>query len=289
LSDVRFLSYTPSTPELLNEVTLPLGMRYIYGELMEAYRELRESGERSKTFPQKLLADVIDWRIPFALAANEQMDHDRFIADAWGTTANVFNEFALNGPETFMWSFSNFEYKGRIEHAVGVMQFTNHMGTYDSVRRDCPRARLDHNFLRGAQDLRNALKAAVCLLDVELSRLPRGAHELYRTNPAVGGVYPVIAYNAGGGRARSAYNVITANGIDLETVDLGLPEQIFVRQGRVRGSTRKKVWGAPLRVLPSQTEMYVKKYMYVLEFIEQFEALLVQSSVTSPQNTATQP
>lgn len=289
LDDVRFVSYTPSTPALFHPGTLAWGMRFLYGELMEAYRELRESGERSKTFPQQLLADAIDWRIPFALAANEQMDHDKFNADAWGTTANVFNEFALNGSETFMWSFSNFEYKGRTEHAAGVMQFTNHLGTYDGVRKDCPRARLEHNFLRGAQDMRNALKAAVCLLDVELSRLPLGAHALYRLNPAVGGVYPVIAYNAGGGRAKSAYNAITANGIDLETADLGLPEQVFVRKERVRGGAKKKGQGRVLRVLPSQTEMYVKKYMYVLEFIEQFESELVPPLTAAPQGTRTLP
>ena len=283
LDDVRFVSYTPSSPALLNDATLPLGMRYLYGELMEVYKELRESGEHSKTFPKELLADVIDWRIPYALAANEQMDHDKFTADAWGTTANVFNEFALNGPETFMWSFSNFEYKGRIEHAAGVMQFTNHMGTYDSVRRDCPRAHIDPQFLRGAQDLRNALKAAICLLDVELSRLPVGAHMLYRSNPPVGGVYPVIAYNAGGGRAKSAYNAITANGIDLETTDLDLPEQVFVRQGRTRLSGKKKGQSVLLRVLPSETEMYIKKYMYVLEFIEQFQSELVPIAPPSPK------
>lgn len=168
-----------------------------------------------------------------------------------------------------MWSFSNFPYKGRIEHAVGVMQFTNHAGTYNSVRKSCPRARLLPDFLQGAQNLRNSLKAAICLLDIELARLP-GVHALYRTNPAIGGVYPVIAYNAGAGRAKSAYDALVANGIDLEKADLGLPEQIFVRKQRCRTCTKKKGRGSALKVLPGETEMYIKKYMYVLKFIEQF-------------------
>lgn len=269
LEDARFVSYTPLSPDLFNNELLVLGMRYLYDELGEAYRELREAGEPSKAFPQELLADMIDWRIPFALAANEQMDHDKFNQDEWGTTADVYTEFALNGHETFMWSFSNFPHKGRTEHAVGVMQFTNHMGTYDSVRKNCPRARLDPDFLRGTQNLRNSLKAAICLLDIELARLP-GVHALYRSNPAIGGVYPVIAYNAGGGRARSAYNAIVASGIDLEKADIGLPEQIFVRRQRCSTCVKKRGQGSALKVLPDQTEMYVKKYIYVLKFIEQF-------------------
>ena len=269
LEDARFVSYTPLAQDLFSNELLAMGMRYLYGELMEAFRELRAAREPSKTFPEELLADVIDWRIPFALAANEQMDHDKFNADEWSTTANVYTEFALDGPEPFMWSFSNFPYKGRTEHAAGVMQFTNHMGTYDSVRKECPRARLDPDFLRGAQDLRNALKASICLLDIELARLP-GVHAQYRSNPAIGGVCPVIAYNGGAERARSAYNAITSNGIDLEQADLGLPQQIFTRKQNCRTCGKKKTKSA-LQVLPRETEMYIKKYIYVLKFIQEFQ------------------
>jgi hypothetical protein len=277
LDDARFVSYTPMHPDLAGREALLYGMRYLYGELMEAYRELRDAGEPSKAFPRELLVDVIDWRIPFALAGNEQMDHDKFNQDAWGTTANVYTEFALNGPETFMWSFSNFPHKGRIEHAVGAMQFTNHMGTYDGVRKGCPRAHLDPDFIRGSQNLRNSLKAAICLLDMELARLP-GVHALYRSNPAVGGVYPVIAYNAGGGTAQSAYNTIRASKIDLEEVDLGVPEEVFVRTQRCK-TCKKKKGVSTLKVLPGETEMYVKKYMYVLEFIEEFQSELLLPEV----------
>lgn len=268
LLDARFVSYTPLSQDLFSDELFALGMRYLYGELMEAYRELREAGEPSKAFPQKLLADVIDWRIPFSLAANEQMDHDKFNSDEWGTASDVYAEFALDGPETFMWSFSNFSHQGRTEHAVGVMQLTNHLGTYDSVKNACPRARLETDFLRGAQNLRNALKAAICLLDIELARLP-GVHALYRSDPVIGGVYPVIAYNAGGARARDAYNAIVANAIDLQKADLGLPEKVFVRKRACRTCSKKKGQGA-LKVLPPQTETYIKKYVYVLKLVEQF-------------------
>ena len=279
INDARFVSYTPLAPDLFSDEILALGMRYLHGELMEAYRELRETGEPSKAFPQRLLADVIDWRIPFSLAANEQMAHDKFNVDEWSTTADVYAEFALDGPETFMWSFSNFRYRGRTEHAVGAMQFTNHAGTYDAVRRACPRALLESNFLRGAQHLRNSLKAAICLLDLELARLPE-VHALYQSNSLTGGVYPVIAYNAGAFAARGAYKAILTNRIDLEKADLGLPEQVFIQKKRCT-TCKKKNGQSALKVLPSETEMYIKKYIYMLKFIEQFRSELTSSPVSS--------
>ena len=260
--EAQFVSYTPFYPDLFAQELLHAGVRFPHGELMEVYRELREAGVPSKTFPRELVADVIDWRTPFNLAANEQMDHDKFNGDPFATTANVYVEYALNGPDAFSWSFSSFG-------AAGAMQFTNHVGTYDGVRAAYPRAGIDPDFTRGTRNLRNSLKAAICLLDLELSRMPLEVRLLYKSNPAVGGVYPVIAYNAGSSRARAAYEVITKNNIDLETVDLGLPEQVFVRR---KNCSKCKGRQSIVNVLPRETEMYVKKYMYILDFIEQFRA-----------------
>jgi hypothetical protein len=53
------------------------------------------------------------------------------------------------------------------------MQFTNRKGkgTYALVVRRCPAASLDPNFERGATNLLNAMKAAICLLDLELAAM----------------------------------------------------------------------------------------------------------------------
>jgi hypothetical protein len=57
--------------------------------------------------------------------------------------------------------------------ALGPMQFTDRRGhgTYLFVVRSCRGAQLDPNFERGSTRLSNAMKAAVCLLDIELSQM----------------------------------------------------------------------------------------------------------------------
>jgi len=65
------------------------------------------------------------------------------------------------------------------------------------VVRRCRGAQLDPNFERGATRLQNAMKAAVCLLDMELSQMSSEIRSAYRTNPEVLGIFAVAAYNGG--------------------------------------------------------------------------------------------
>ena len=49
--------------------------------------------------------------------------------------------------------------------------------------RKCRGAQIDPNFERGATRLQNAMKAAACLLDIELSQMSSEIRSAYRTNP----------------------------------------------------------------------------------------------------------
>ena len=64
------------------------------------------------------------------------------------------------------------------------------------VRR-CPAAKLDANFERGATNLLNAMKAAVCLLDLELAAMRADIRTAYVANPPALGIFPVAASNGG--------------------------------------------------------------------------------------------
>ena len=66
------------------------------------------------------------------------------------------------------------------------MQFTNRRGngTYALVVRRCPGAKLDPKFESGATNLLNAMKAAICLLDLELAGMRADIREAYRKNPS---------------------------------------------------------------------------------------------------------
>jgi hypothetical protein len=83
------------------------------------------------------------------------------------------------------------------------------------VRR-CPAASLDPNFERGATNLLNAMKAAICLLDLELAAMRVDIRVAYLANPTVLGIFPVAAYNGGPRNVTKLYKVLTRMKVDLD-------------------------------------------------------------------------
>jgi hypothetical protein len=83
------------------------------------------------------------------------------------------------------------------------------------VVRRCRGAQLDPNFERGATNLQNAMKAAVCLLDLDLSDMSSEIRSAYHTNPEVLGIFPVAAYNGGGRNVAKLYRALNRMGIEL--------------------------------------------------------------------------
>src|SRR4029077_12765681 len=102
-------------------------------------------------------------------------------------------------------------------NALGPMQFTNRKGngTYALVVRSCPGARLDPIFESGATNLLNAMKAAICLLDLDLASMPTDIRLAYRANPDVLGIFPVAAYNGGPRSVATLPRVLTGMKVKL--------------------------------------------------------------------------
>jgi hypothetical protein len=103
------------------------------------------------------------------------------------------------------------------------MQFTNRKGngTYALVVRRCPAAKLDPNFERGATNLLNAMKAAICLFDIELAQMRSEIRSAYPDNQEVLGIFPVAAYNGGPRNVTKLYGVMKKLGVKPE--DLRAP------------------------------------------------------------------
>ncbi|MDO8521484.1 MAG: hypothetical protein Q7S52_05200 [bacterium] len=296
IASSTWIEYTPYAKDFHDDEHVKAGTRFLYEKVIAALADLRTAGVQSRAYP-RLLADVISWRHLMILALIEQMDHDLFNGfgvclspdeqglddreverrivckeeSAQKTTEAVLVEYALNRERAFYFSRSNFPFQGRIEHAYGAMQFTNHSGTYSDVVRQCDAARLIVEFPEGALHLGNAIKAATCLLDKELAVLPVSARDLFAANPKVGGIYPVAAYNEGGGGARELLRRIEASGIDLASLPdeaFELPQKVFNRSrgcnpcGRRGNSRLRTVWN-------EETYMYIKKYLYVWKFLEE--------------------
>jgi hypothetical protein len=258
---------TPFSPELSDPALAAYGLEFLRGAVGVALSELRslrtmtQSGITNERGGRVLLADVIGWKLPVLIGIIEQMDHDRFITDPLLTTEAVLVEYALNREHAFEWSISS-------ASAIGAFQFTDRggNGTYSLVVNRC-RANLINNFWEGARNLQNAAKAAICLLDIELADAPEAIEALYRRDPRAAGLYPVAAYNAGGGFARRMYVNLNDADVDLSqisTEDLDLPAQAF----RVVKHVQNKRGKLKLReVMNEETYMYLRKYFFVWSYL----------------------
>jgi hypothetical protein len=188
----RTLVYLPFTDDTLDAQFVDGGKGFLLGTARNVSEELRRARVPSAAYPGELLADVVPPEVVAALAVIEQTDDADYVRDGAAAFEDVLSQYGLKREEAFRYSTSR-------ASALGPMQFTNARGngTYALVVRRCAGANLDPDFVRGATTLPNAMKAASCLLDLELARMPDSIRAAYPANPHVLGVFPVAAYNGG--------------------------------------------------------------------------------------------
>jgi hypothetical protein len=137
------------------------------------------------------------------------------------------------------------------------------------VRR-CPEARLDPVFETGATNLLNAMKAASCLLDMEIAAMRSDIRSAYKKNPVVLGIFPVAAYNGGPRNVAKLYRVLSRMNVQLD--ELSRP------QAELTGSTVKCpcVWKAdgdsarPVSIpkYNNENRWYIEKYQSIVSLFE---------------------
>lgn len=195
--------YLPFTDDTLDPGFVDGGREYLSATARKASDELRKTGVPSSAFPGELLADVIPIEVVTTLAVIEQTDDADFREKGNGALDEVLSQYGLKRQEAYRYSVSS-------AAALGPMQFTNRRGngTYALVVRRCARAGIDPDFERGATNLLNAMKAAICLLDIELSQMQADIRLAYRENPAVLGIFPVAAYNGGPRNVAKLYRAL---------------------------------------------------------------------------------
>jgi hypothetical protein len=257
--------YLPSNEDTVDPLFVSSGKEFLLGTAQRAIEELRAANAPSAAFPGELLADVVPATVITTLAVIEQTDDSDFVQRKTAAFEDVLSHYGLKRDEAYRYSVSS-------ARALGPMQFTNRKGngTYALVVRRCPKAKLEPNFERGATDLLNAMKAAICLFDIELGQMRSDIRGAYRGNREVLGIFPVAAYNGGPRNVKRLYGVMKRMGVKPE--DLRAPGEL--PQGkRVTCPCLWKEDAAGVRPVSipkynNENRWYVEKYQNILGMFE---------------------
>ncbi len=204
------IAYLPYTQDTQDPDFISGGRDFLLATARRAMDELRDANVPSSAYPDNLLAEVIPPEVITTLAVIEQTDDEDYVRKGSSAFDEVLSQYGLKREEAYRYSVSSAK-------ALGPMQFTNRRGngTYSLVVRRCRGAQLDPNFERGATQLLNAMKAAVCLLDLELAQMPVEIRTAYRTNPEVLGIFAVAGYNGGPRNVAKLHRALGRMGIQL--------------------------------------------------------------------------
>jgi hypothetical protein len=257
--------YLPFTDDTLDPKFVSGGRDFLLATARKGIDELRLANVPSAAFPGELLADVVPAEVITTLAVIEQTDDTDYMEKQTEAFNEVLSQYGLKREEAYRYSVSS-------AAALGPMQFTDRRGngTYALVVRRCPGAKLDPNFERGATNLRNAMKAAICLFDIELSQMPSDIRRAYRDNPAALGIFPVAAYNGGPRNVAKLYRVLKRMGMTLE--DLRRPgEQLPGRPVACPCFWKEDGAGVRPVMIPkynNENRWYIYKYQTILGLFE---------------------
>jgi hypothetical protein len=257
--------YLPFTEDTFDPGFVSDGKEFLLATARKAIEELRLAQVPSTAFPGELLADSIPLQVITTLAVIEQTDDTDYATKQTVAFEEVLNQYGLKQDEAYRYSVSSAD-------ALGPMQFTNRRGngTYALVVRRCPGAKLDPVFERGATNLLNAMKAAVCLLDLELAGMRADIRSAYRANPVVLGIFPVAAYNGGPRNVTKLYRVLARMKVKLDELS---------RPGVQPGGSSVKcpcVWKAegdivrPVSIpkYNNENRWYIEKYQSIVSLFE---------------------
>jgi hypothetical protein len=257
--------YLPSNEDTLDPLFVSGGKEFLLGTAQRAIEQLRIAKAPSIAFPGELLADVVPASVITTLAVIEQTDDGDFLARNTAAFDDVLSHYGLKREEAYRYSVSSAK-------ALGPMQFTNRKknGTYSLVVRRCPAAKLDPNFERGATNLLNAMKAAICLFDIEIAQMRSEIRTAYPDNPEVLGIFPVAAYNGGPRNVNKLYGVMKKMGVKPE--DLRAPGE----HPPGKRVTCPCVWredGGGVRPVSipkynNENRWYIEKYQSILRMFE---------------------
>ena len=257
--------YLPFTEDTFDPGFVSGGKEFLATTASKALEELRLARVPSAAFPGELLADVIPPQVVTTLAVIEQTDDRDYVQKQDVAFDEVLSQYGLKQDEAYRYSVSSAK-------ALGPMQFTNRRGngTYSLVVRRCRGANLDPVFERGATNLLNAMKAAICLLDLEISGMRPDIRAAYRDNPVVLGIFPVAAYNGGPRNVGKLYKVLDRMNVGLDELSRPPEEPVDTP---VKCPCVWKADGTDVRPVSiprynNENRWYIEKYQSIVSLFE---------------------
>ena len=182
----------PYNRALYSIETLSVGSDYLSSLIQDAFDALREKGIRSRAFPEKLLADVIDPNLVKSIAVIEHADSQIYDTDGSEDSLGRFLvQLAVNKDNALGNVVSS-------AGARGLVQFIP--STYQLMVTRRPDLGLIPTFEDGMADHKNAVTAAVAYLDMDLAAMPAEVRARAETN--FGAVAPYLAASYNGGSTR---------------------------------------------------------------------------------------
>lgn len=193
--ELRDVVYAPYSKRLQTPEIVSWGRETLDANIKIAYDEYRAAGIRSRTFPDRLLVDVITPEQLETIAIIEHLSEGSlFGSNPRLAMESVYVILGANQDDAYAYSRSS-------AGAMGLFQFIP--STYKLMAAKTELG-LDKDFERGMSNPVNAIKAAVAYLDLELSGMPLAVKDLYYVNNDRVMEYLAAAYNGGGTRIRRA-------------------------------------------------------------------------------------
>ncbi len=232
--------YFPFTEDFLDPEFLREGSDFLTSKILEAKKELCDLRVFSRAFPEKMICKIFPDELISSVPFMEQIDDGEFNGACPEQDCNHYSvnkilvHFARNKEAAFSYSVSR-------SGARGLTQFMNSkkIPTYTFIKQKYSEARLINDFAKGTRDIRNSIKAEMCLLDYNLAILPEGVRDAYLKNPKIGGIFLVAAYNGGPLRAIKLYKALVGHEIDLDHFKI------------------------PKKTLKNETKGYLQKYIAI--------------------------
>ena len=192
----RDLFYFPYSDTFQDEYFTKIGFERYKNITRESQNELCATGAKSRAYKDKLLCEVFPDQWLMTLGAIEQMDDGEFFDDSEYAVKKFLAHVARNGENAFYYSVS-------VDGARGLMQFMNsrRFPTYNQMRKACPQIGLISDFELATANMKNSIKAAICLADLNLAGMPESAKNKFLRDAFAGGEVVAAAHNGGLGRA----------------------------------------------------------------------------------------